>query len=160
MNRDQITRDDFPDAQGGYDRASVDAHLAAVAAWTAALEAQIAALEVEREALRRSASQSAGQAAAAIEEPPVTGPPAPPEPAAVGGRLSAEPAPGNGGESGGKSEFGADGDSGEDEVSARLMATRLALEGREPDEIVASLAETYELADPEALVADVLERLE
>ncbi len=41
MNRDQISRGDFPPAGDGYDRPSVDAHLAAVAAWTAALEAQI-----------------------------------------------------------------------------------------------------------------------
>ena len=149
MNRDQITREDFPADGTGYDRASVDAHLAAVAAWTAALEAQIAALEVERGALRSRLAQDGERAAAALDASSPAGP-APPEPVEAGkdrpddAEAESAPAPA----------------SGEDEeVSARLVATRLALEGCEQEEIVSRLAETYDLANLETLVQDVLDRL-
>ena len=134
MNRDQISRSDFPSAAAGYDRPSVDAHLEAVAALAAALEAQVRALEVECEALRRQPAAESG--------------PAPAEPAiepASGSDLSApehvEP---------GKQA---------DEVSARLVATRLALEGVERDRIRERLEQTYDLDDTASLVDDVLERL-
>lgn len=169
MKRDQITRNDFPPAGGGYDRASVDAHLTAVAAWTAALEAQITALEVERDTLRGQGSAGEGQTSATAEAallPVANGEPAeptpapaeptpaelgPPEPAVTETRI-AEPA----------RISAASGDPvapGDDEVSARLVATRLALEGSEHEEIVARLADAYELDDPESLVEDVLARL-
>lgn len=145
MNREQITRDDFPAAGDGYDRPSVDAHLAAVAAWTAALEAQISSLEVERSALRRRPEDArqtgtevdAGGAVEPEAPPPVGVQPVPTRPeGAVGPGVRAD-----------------------DEVSARLVATRLALEGSERDEIVARLTDSYELDDPVVLVEDVLARL-
>jgi hypothetical protein len=165
VKREQIIKDDFPSAGDGYDRTSVDAHLSAVAAWTAALEAQINALEVERDALRdrlqgaeEQTPPRAESARAAEPEPepveqesgsrePTTEPEekAPPEPPVVQAPRS-EAAPGG-------ADFGGD------VVSARLVATRLALEGSEHDEIVARISDAYELDDPESLVEDVLARL-
>jgi cell division septum initiation protein DivIVA len=146
MKRDQIARDDFPADGTGYDRASVDAHLAAVAAWTAALEAQISALEVERDALRRSALQGAERAAGAQKETVDAGSEHP-EPAVSEGTAAVA------------AEAGPVETSSEDEVSARLVATRLALEGSEREEIVSRLKGEYELDDPESLVEQVLGRL-
>ena len=55
MEREHLTRNDFPRAHGseGFDVDTVGAHLAAVAAHVAALEARIASLEIERDTLRR-----------------------------------------------------------------------------------------------------------
>ena len=47
----------------------------------------------------------------------------------------------------------------DDEVSARLVATRLSLEGSGREEIVAVLEDRYQLEDPAGLVEDVLTRL-
>jgi hypothetical protein len=144
VNREQVTRNDFPADGDGYDRASVDAHLSAVAAWTAALEAQIAALEVEREALRRNAA------------PPAAGLPRQPEPADP---TRAEPArveP----ETPVSEPAGPDAEEGsQDEVSARLVATKMALDGANRDAIVAHLSASYDLADAGGVVDDVLARL-
>lgn len=134
MNREQITKGDFPFAEDGYDRASVDAHLEAVAAHTGALEARIKALEVEREALRRRSGESS---------------------AAVPNAAAAEPS--NEAPAGESPDGAPSGDA--DEVSARLVATRLALEGTGREEIRAKLESGYELDDVDAVVDDVLERL-
>ncbi len=149
MNRDEITREDFPPGKDGYDRLSVDAHLAAVAAWTAALEAQINALRVERDALRRQAQDvpPAEQAQPVEQAPSVDAEPSGPEQLnesedRTDPEPSAEPD-----------------DRSEDEVSARLVATRLALEGAERDQIMEKLDAAYELDDTGSLVDDVLERL-
>ncbi len=157
MEREQITRDDFPEAGDGYDRASVDAHLVAVAAWAAALEAQVDALEVERDALRRR------RTGVALPEP---GDSEAELPSTVAVPVSAD-VPADAPEPAGESHPGASPDHGPpadsatsgDEVSARLVATRLALEGSERDDIVSRLAEAYELEDPRTLVDDVLTRL-
>jgi hypothetical protein len=143
VNREQVTRSDFPADGGGYDRASVDAHLAAVAAWTAALEAQIAALEVEREALRRSAAEHVSPAPE--EQPDPVEQRAPGTQAqAVAGVSEPETLPESG---------------SQDEVSARLVATKMALDGSGRDEIVARLDASYDLPDPGGVVDDVLARL-
>ncbi len=158
MKREQIARGDFPPAGDGYDRASVDAHLAAVAAWTAALEAQISALEVERDALRAHAEQAVTTEVTSEPLPlpdhepesvtteadletaaPVTSEPADVKPL----ESEADPTP----------------PGGDDEVSARLVATRLALEGSDRDEITARIVGEYEIEDPAGLVEDVLSRL-
>jgi hypothetical protein len=158
MEREQITRDDFPEAGDGYDRASVDAHLVAVAAWAAALEAQVDALEVERDALRRR------RAGVVLPDPGDSGAELPSTGAVpVSADVPAD-APEPAGEShpGASPDHGPPADSatpGDDEVSARLVATRLALEGSERDDIVSRLAEAYELEDPRTLVDDVLTRL-
>ena len=143
MNADQIRRSDFPADGTGYDRASVDAHLAAVAAWVAALEAQIASLGVERNALRRAVPDPAHEPLPLPPEPVVPEPT--PEPAAPGPTAIEPEGPGE--------------TRSEDEVSARLVATRLALEGVDREEIVARLAEDYEIEEADALVDDVLARL-
>lgn len=49
--------------------------------------------------------------------------------------------------------------SSEDEVAARLFATRLAMDGKDRDTIVLQLAAGHEIDDPGALVDDVLARL-
>lgn len=150
MNREQITRDDFPAAGDGYDRLSVDAHLAAVAAWTTALEAQITSLEVERNALRRRPEDArqtesevdAGRTAEPDAPSPVGAEPSGLQPVPTRPERAVDPVV-----------------RPDDEVSARLVATRLALEGSERDEIVGRLTDSYELEDPAALVEDVLARL-
>jgi len=153
MKRDQVTRDDFPEAQSGYDRASVDAHLEAVAAWTAALEAQIAALEVERDALRsRLADAGERDATVQVAESPSPETPFPAEPASTEAAAEETDLPDD-------VEVESAPASGDDEVSARLLATRLVLEGSDREEIVSRLAGAYELDDPEALVDDVVARL-
>jgi len=142
--RDQIVRSDFPSAGDGYDRPSVDAHLEAVAALTAALEAQIKALEVECDALRRQNEQSvtrARQASVVAPDPEPaleTEPETEPEMPEAGPVEPAQP---------------------DDEVSARLVATRLALEGVEREQIREKLEATYDLDDADSLIDDVLERL-
>ncbi len=150
MNSDEVTRTDFPAAGDGYDRASVDAHLEAVAAQLNALEARIRSYEVEREALRRQTIARAepaevetmSEAAAPEPEPAVS---APPEPIAPAGPGVPQPQP--------------HGIPAQDEVSARLFATKMALDGTERDQIRARLEETYELEDVDSLLDDILERI-
>jgi cell division septum initiation protein DivIVA len=145
VNRDQITKDDFPSSQAGYDRPSVDAHLQAVAALTAALEAQVKALEVERDALRRQVAEPPDRAP---EETRPHQAPAVPEPPAVESDRPAEPEATNGEPA-----------QQDEEVSARLVATRLAMEGTGREQIREKLEQTYDLDDVDSLVDDVLERL-
>ena len=143
MEREQLVREDFPKAHGttGFDIDSVGAHLAAVAAHVAALEARITALEVERDTLRQ-------QLAEAREHE--SGPSGLPEPG--------EPNPGDLPESGEPSPSGST-EPDEDEVAARLLASKLAMEGKGRDSIVMQLAARHEIDDPSALVDDVLARL-
>lgn len=151
MNREQIIRDDFPTRGDGYDRLSVDAHLAAVAAWAAALEAQITALQVERDALRRAAPDPAQDTFTPAPEPPDPTP----EPAAPDPTLEpAQPEP-----IAVETERPLKASRSGDEVSARLVATRLALEGVEREQIREKLEATYDLEDADSLIDDVLERL-
>lgn len=150
MNPDQVRRTDFPVGGDGYDRASVDAHLDAVAAQLAALEARIRSLEVEREALRRQTLAGAepteveviSQSAAPEPEPAVS---APPEPIVPSGPGTAKARP--------------HGIPAQDEVSARLVATKMALDGTGRDLIRARLEESYVLEDVDSLLDDVLERV-
>lgn len=150
MNHDQVARRDFPAANDGYDRASVDAHLEAVAAQLTALEARINSYEVEREALRRQTMAGAqpadveviSEAAAPGPEPATSAPPEPITPTAPGVPKAQPP-----------------GIPAQDEVSARLIATKMALDGAERDKIRARLEETYELEDVDALLDDVIERV-
>ena len=146
MNREQISRSDFPPSEAGYDRPSVDAHLEAVAALTAALEAQVKALEVERDALRRQLGGGAADAkqAADADDAAADPDPAPIEPDARVESATPEPA---------------EPARPDDEVSARLVATRLALEGVEREQIREKLEANYDLEDTDSLVDDVLERL-
>jgi hypothetical protein len=150
MNRDQVTRSDFPIDGGGYDRASVDAHLQAVAALMAALEAQVKALEVEREALKRTARTTRTSTGEMPPDPEPADPEPAPEPSA------GEPDPSGSKQHPGEPEAGG---RSQDEVSARLVATKMVLDGAERDTIVAHLDEAYELPDPGELVDDVLTRL-
>ncbi len=139
MNREQVTRSDFPAAEDGYDRASVDAHLAAVAAAMAALEVQISGFEVERDALRR-------QAAAASRPADVE----------VISKRAAEAMPDRPHDTAEHKivEDTAD----KDEVSARLIATKMALDGADRESIRLRLG-TYDLEDPDALLDDVIEKV-
>ncbi|MGB0120678.1 MAG: hypothetical protein WBP55_06985 [Solirubrobacterales bacterium] len=152
MNPDQIKRTDFPSAEHGYDRASVDAHLAAVAAQMTALEARINSFEVERDAMRRQVPAAAGPTGAEVPSKaavpgqedstatsisPVTPPSSPP--AAPKAREA--------------------GSGADEEVSARLIATKMALENVDRESIRKRLEDSYELEDVDALLADVLERV-
>jgi len=161
-----MTRNDFPRAHGaeGFDIDSVGAHLAAVAAHVAALEARITALEVERDTLRRQLEE------ARATEPgpsglPVPGPDPlenlagldPDEPAEkspdplenLSGLDPKEPEP----------EAVPEPAQGEDEVAARLLASKLAMGGTSRDTIVMQVAAKHEVANPGALVDDVLAKL-
>ncbi len=174
MEREKLVRSDFPLARGedGFDRASVSAHLEAVAAEVDALEARIAALEIERDAFRRQA----GELPAGSRPGPFTRTGPPPAPGArvdvlpenghrAGSRFGRvtrresredrpaqpqrpEPDPGEAGRTG----------SG-DEVAARLAASALALEGADRETIRRQLDSRYQLSDPDGLLDDVLERL-
>ena len=169
MNRDEVTRRDFPEAPAGYDRPSVDAHLEAVAATIAALEARIRAVEVERDALRRTAS-SGGVEPARLPTPIAAVPdldPAdevvPAEPlAAVAEEEPDDPAESivaagstTAAETGGQGGTGP----GPDESSARLVAMKMALDGAGRDEILGRLSDEYELSDAAGLVDDVIKRV-
>ncbi|MEX0621015.1 MAG: hypothetical protein WD181_05475 [Solirubrobacterales bacterium] len=143
MNREQISRSDFPPSDNGYDRPSVNAHLEAVAAFAAALEAQVKALEVERDASRQQL-----EARSAPDRPP--GFPEPDSAVAKGGVEADAPEDGLK-----ESPLALD----KDEVSARLVATRLALEGAEREQIREKLEATYDLEDTDSLIDDVLKRL-
>lgn len=158
MEREHLVRDDFPKAHGttGFDIDSVGAHLAAVAAHVAALEARISALEVERDKLREQLAEARSH-----DEGP-TGLPEPgPDPLANLGAetdrapvddLPADPQPGLESEAAGAAP-------GEDEVAARLLASKLAMGGTSRDTIVMQVAAQHEVANPAALVDDVLARL-
>jgi hypothetical protein len=151
MKREHLVRDDFPRAHGsnGFDVDSVGAHLAAVAAHVVALEARITALEVERDTLRTQLAD-----ARAHEEAPSGLPEAGPDPLES---LPAAPDPDP--VVGEAPEQNAAPVAGEGEVEARLLATKLAMEGKSRDTIVMQLAAGHEVADPGALVDDVLARL-
>ena len=168
MNRDEVTRRDFPEAPSGYDRPSVDAHLEAVAATIAALEAQIRAAEVERDALRRTASSGSPEPArlptpiAAVPDLDPADEVVPAEPlVAVSDEEPADPAesivpaePGAADSPGGAGEA-----PGPDESSARLVAMKMALDGARRDEILKRLSDEYELSDADGLVDDVINRV-
>ncbi len=138
MNHDQVVRDDFPTDDGGYDRASVDAHLAAVAAAMNALEIQVAGFEVERDALRRQAAASSRPAENEVIS----------KRAAAESPVHYETA---------EHEI-VEGTENKGEVSARLIATKMAMDGEEREAIRARL-EAYELEDPDGLVDDIIERV-
>ena len=169
MNRDEVTRRDFPEAPSGYDRPSVDAHLEAVAATIAALEAQIRAAEVERDALRRNAPSGSPEPArlpTPIAAVPDLDPADEVVPAgslvAVSDDEPADPAesivPAG---SGNTDSPGGAGDAapGPDESSARLVAMKMALDGARRDEILKRLSDEYELSDADGLVDDVINRV-
>lgn len=142
MDRDQVTRRDFPAEGGGYDRASVDAHLVAVDALIAAAEAEVAALKVERDALRRPDSPDGRDEPADAATSPGTAP---------------ESDDGSGSASGatGRPEAGG----GDEEVSARLVATKMAMDGADRSSIRERLEHDYELSDTGGLIDDLFERL-
>lgn len=155
MEREHLVRDDFPRAHGtnGFDVDSVGAHLAAVAAHVAALEARIAALQVECETLRTQLADARDH-----EDGPSGLPEPGPDPLESLGNEAAkapvdtlpadpEPVPDSGVAP------------GEDEVAARLLATKLAMDGKSRDTIVMQLATEHEVDDPGGLVDDVLARL-
>lgn len=172
MDRDQVTRRDFPAEGGGYDRASVDAHLVAVDALIAAAEAEVAALKVERDALRRPDSpdgrdEPAGAASATDSLPRTesgagagsgsgTESESDPADAATSPGTAPEPDDGSGSASGatGRSETG-----GDEEVSARLVATKMAMDGADRNSIRDRLEHDYELSDTDGLIDDLFERL-
>ncbi|MBK5233308.1 MAG: DivIVA domain-containing protein [Thermoleophilia bacterium] len=139
MNHDQVVRQDFPTADDGYDRASVDAHLAAVAAALNALEVQIAGFEVERDALRRQAAANSGQAEVeVISKRAAAMVPARPDETAEH-KIVEETTDKN-------------------EVSARLIATKMAMDGEDRESIRQRL-ETYQLPDTDALLDDVIAKV-
>lgn len=155
MEREHLVRDDFPRAHGtnGFDIDSVGAHLAAVAAHVAALEARIAALQVENDTLRTQLADARDH-----EEGPSGLPEPGPDPLdGLGGEaakapvdeLPADPEP----------DEGAGAAPGEEEVAARLLATKLAMDGRSRDTIVMQLATEHDVDNPGGLVDDVLARL-
>lgn len=137
MRREELVRTDFPSGADGFDRDSVGAHLAAVAAHVAALEARIAALEVERETLRRQLAAGPAPAGGHGPTDPSFTPTHPPE---------TPPAPVH--------VFPT-----EDEVAARLTASKLALDGADRETIRTRLEAEYRLEDVDGLLDDVLERL-
>ena len=147
MERDQLVRNDFPRAHGvaGFDVDSVGAHLSAVAAHVAALEARIAALEIERDRLQEQLADAREH-----QEGP-SGLPDPVERAPAS--SSGEPA-GSGADRDRPGE-----DSAEALVAARLLASKLAMEGKERDSIVMQVAAEHDVADPAELVDEVLARL-
>jgi len=142
MNAKQVQRNDFPAAADGYDRASVDAHLAAVAAQLNALEVRIASFEVEREALRRQIADFPTPTPAPAVEPE---PESAPTPVTV--------------ETEADSEVAQSSSSAEDEVSARLIATKMALDGTDRETIRLHLADSYDLEELDTLLDDVIERV-
>lgn len=143
MEREKLVRDDFPRSHGseGFDVDSVGAHLAAVAAHVAALEARITALEVERDQLRHQLED-----ARAHEEGP-TGLPEPgPDPLVEADVLDEEADAGKA-------------TPDEAEVAAKLLASKLALESKSRDTIVMQVAAEHDVANPGALVDEVLSHL-
>ena len=136
MDRDDIVRTDFPEADPGFEKSSVEAHLEAVAAQLAALEARARALEVELDAVRGEA-----RTAPNVEPTPEPTPEPATDPAADGGT------PGSGVEGGGS-----------DPVAARLVATELALDGVERNRIVERIEADYGIPDAARLVDEVIAR--
>ncbi len=156
MEREQLVRDDFPRSHGseGFDVDSVGAHLAAVAAHTAALEARITALEVERDLLRRQLEE-----ARAHEDGP-TGLPEPgPDPLADVAEGEALKETDDEPSAAKEPEAAAPVAPDESEVGARLLASKLAMEGKGRDTIVMQVAAEHDVADPGALVDEVLSHL-
>lgn len=156
-----MKRSDFPAAADGYDRASVDAHLAAVAAQLTALEARIASFEVERDALRRQTATQTEPTEAEVMSEAATPPGGNPLPAgpAVSERTTesetGEPAsPGAG-----VATPQPPASPAEDEVSARLIATKMTMDGVDRETIRLRLADGYDLEDLDALLDDVIERV-
>lgn len=164
MNRDQVTRQDFPLEKPGYDRASVDAHLVAVDALIAAAEAEVAALKVERDALRRPAPAgdppdvAPGNASLPRTE---SSPRATAETGAAEAPVAPEPASDSGGAPGAVPEAapGRPAAGNDDEVSARLVATKLAMDGADREAIRERLESDYDLGDTDGLIDDLFERL-
>jgi len=149
VNPDQVKRTDFPAAIDGYDRASVDAHLAAAAASLAALEARITSFEVERDALRRQSADSSSAEVEVISEA-ATPPGGDDVPVLSPSSVLASP---------GEPKAQPPASHATDEVSARLIATRMALDGVEREDIRLRLADGYDLDDLDALLDDVIERV-
>lgn len=155
MEREHLVRDDFPRAHGaeGFDIDSVGAHLAAVAAHVAALEARISALQVECETLRSQLADARSH-----EDGPSGLPEPGPDPlqnlGAEVDQTSAESLPADP-----EPEEIVGVAPGEDEVAARLLASKLAMEGKSRDTIIMQLAAEHEVGDPASLVDDVLARL-
>ena len=159
MNSDQVKRNDFPAATDGYDRSSVDAHLAAVAAQLTALEARIASFEVERDALRRQTAAQAEPAEVEVISEAATPPggnPLPAGPAASEARTVTEESAASGP---GVATPQPPASPAEDEVSARLIATKMTLDGADRETIRLRLADGYDLEDLDALLDDVIERV-
>jgi len=103
-----------------------------------ALEVQISGFEVERDALRRQAAASSRPA----------------ENEVISKRAAAEsPTPYETAEHKIVEETGNKG-----EVSARLIATKMAMDGEERDTIRARL-DAYDLEDPDGLLDDVIEKV-
>ena len=167
MEREHLVRDDFPKAHGsnGFDVDSVGAHLAAVAAHVAALEARITALEVERDKLREQLAEARTheEGPTGLPEPgpdplenlPGLDPNEPPEKSSdplenLSGLDSKEPEP----------ETDPEPATNEDEVAARLLASKLAMGGTSRDTIVMQVAAAHDVANPAALVDDVIARLD
>jgi len=150
MEREQLIRNDFPRAHGatGFDIDSVGAHLSAVAAHVAALEARITALEVERDKLQEQLAEAREH-----EE----GPSGLPEPGPDPLTGSASPQEESADSAGDQDETGED--SAEALVAARLLASKLAMEGKERDTIVMQVAAEHDVSDPAELVDEVLARL-
>ena len=115
--------------------------LEAVAAQVEALRARIEALGVEIEALREDAPASA---------PVGTGSTAP---------VPARPVPPAGHEVEAGERGGGVGDLSDDPVSARLVVSKMHLDGMGREEIIDRLVAGYRLEDPEVLVDEVIEGL-
>jgi cell division septum initiation protein DivIVA len=145
MNREQIARNDFPSAPDGYDQPSVDAHLEAAAALVAALEAQVKALQIECDAVRRQLETAPRDTLSAPQARPLAASDKPADEA----KREAPPAASKG-----------DGSTHSDEeVSARLVATQLALDGADRERIRAKLDGSFDLKNVDSLIDDVLARL-
>jgi len=158
VDSEQVKRNDFPAAADGYDRASVDAHLSAVAAQLTALEARIASYEVERDALRRQAAASTPTEVEVISEAatPPGGNPLPAGPAAGDDPAESDEAAASGP---GVATPQPPASPAEDEVSARLIATKMTMDGVDRETIRLRLADGYDLEDLDALLDDVIERV-
>lgn len=129
MEPNEVVRTDFPEADPGFEKKSVEAHLEAVAAQLAALKARIRALEVELDAVR----------APGRTEPAESGG-EPPQPAPA---VPADDPPSSGG----------------DPVAARLVATELVLGGAPRDEVISRIEAEYGLDDSAGLVDEVIARV-
>lgn len=103
-----------------------------------ALEVQISGFEVERDALRRQAAVTSRPAEAeVISKRAAAGSPTPYETA---------------------EHKIVEGTENKGEVSARLIATKMAMDGEERDAIRSRL-DAYDLEDPDGLIDDIIERV-